>query len=335
MTRIPAWRHKLSKLRDTVESCGRSVLSKVTPRARIPERIVFVLPKWDRQSGGVRGWHYLARVTRLAGYDVAATRLCRYDWRVPVVTRVTYREIVVYPDCYPGNRFWADRIVRFMCYFASCRKPGFYGGGRIPAGECVIVERPDYQADVEAHYDGALDWSRLIQLPCIEPGLFYPEPKTVPAALYIGKAEVNACPDDPMLVFTRWNMTREQCAALVRKTAVLYSQDHHSLMNEEAVLAGCEVRLMTGPGAWKPYAPSIPVEERVMSPVRDTVHARRLVQIINEHFRLDIRPVAMPAEVTQGGCWFHRKNAYDGCLWCCDIKLKRKRAKFIARGGKP
>lgn len=190
------------------------------------------IPGYDERSAGVRVCWYLHTLLNLAGYETVT------DWSKPAPDDIT-----VYPDCVPGNPLEAARVVRYMLFFAE----SYFGKGPIPAEELAIPYADYLVEDLAAHYLGKP--VAPLPIPCIEPGLFYPEEKTVDSVLYTGKLTVaiERRPPHEMPVITRTSHTRPEMAALLRKAKNLYTLDHHTAMAAEAKLCGARVWLVDGP----------------------------------------------------------------------------------------
>jgi hypothetical protein len=190
------------------------------------------IPGYDERSAGVRVCWYLDTLLTFAGYQTVT------NWAVPADN-----DIVIYPDCVPGNPLKAKRVVRYMLYFAEA----YFGGVRIPENELAIPYSDYLVESVKKHCDGQI--GPVITLPCIEPGLFYPEEKTIEAVLYTGKETVPIArrPLQEMPVITRTSHSRAETAALLRKTKNLYTLDHYTAMVAEAQLCGARVWLVRDP----------------------------------------------------------------------------------------
>jgi hypothetical protein len=228
------------------------------------------IPGYDERSAGVRICWYLDTLLTLAGYQTVT------DWSKPADN-----DIVVYPDCVVGNPLEAKRVVRYMLYFASA----YFGGGMIPKTELVIPYSDYLVKEVQAHYEGMI--AEPIPIPCIEPGLFFPEEKSVEAVLYTGKETVGLVhrPLQEIPVITRTSHTREQTASLLRKARNLYTLDHYTAMVAEAQLCGARVWLVDGPQSFREVV-SDPTPW-VMNFDRDEALGRKFAETALKFFSVD------------------------------------------------
>jgi len=185
-------------------------------------------------------------------------------------------DFVIYPDCVMGNPLNAKKAIRWMLFF--------WRGERIPKEQCVIVYHPLYFDQVAENYDGVLPLENVVTIPTIEPGLFYPEEKTIEAVLYTGKQTVTARPAiDGMVEISKASHSRQDAAALLRKARNLYSMDHHTIMLEEALLCGCRPWLVHQDGSVA--AVERDLTGKVMDPERDAALARKFVAIVEAFFK--------------------------------------------------
>lgn len=219
-----------------------------------------------QKNGGGRVMLYLRDLLLLAGYD------CEIN------TPAGAEDIVVYPDCVQGNPLDARRVLRYMLYFWS--------GSIIPKSDCVIVYHPAYFEQVASRCEAALPRENIVTLPNVEPGLFYPEPKTIESVLYTGKETVKERPATPMPVITKGNMSREQCAAMLRKSKNLYLMDHYCVMADEARLCGCVPWNVMNATTFVP-APATNAALSIMDPMVDVAQAHRFMAIAKQFFNLD------------------------------------------------
>ena len=202
----------------------------------------FALPPFEPRSAGNRICYHLAMMIEKLGHRVAIN-----------TAGAGPDDIAVYPDFIRGNPLGARRVVRYMLYFAD----GFFGGDKIPADELAIVYHPLYAESVRRVYAGEL--GEPIFYPFIEPGLFYPEAKTIENLVYTGKLTCGAFPNIyPRRIVTRDLFTREQAAALLRASVNFYTMDHYTAMASEAVLCGCRVFKVLGRDSFEELHPETP-----------------------------------------------------------------------------
>lgn len=191
-------------------------------------------------------------------------------------TPVEPDDIVVYPDCVQGNPCNAAKVLRYMLYF--------WPGERIAASDCVIVYHEAYFDQVAQRYDRELPVENIVCLPTIEPGLFYPEEKTVEVVLFTGKQTVNARPAGDFIEVSKASMSRKDFAALLRKTKNLYSQDHHTIVFVEAELCGCRSWRIDSATEFQRMVTIFP-ERGIMDIHRDAPLARKFVEIAKGFFK--------------------------------------------------
>ncbi len=200
-------------------------------------RFVFYCPPAEVESAGLRAFRYLGDLVAKHCTDDGSDR----------------EPVAVYPDCIgPKNPLGLGRVIRFMFAPASWDH-GFYGGGRIVRSDLVFVFDPWYYDDIAAHYDGILDREAILPIPCIEPGLFYPEEKTILAVLYVGKGTLPANVPPDWQIITRDSHPRPDAAALLRRAAVFITMDHYTMMAHEAELCRCAVWKADANLALTPY----------------------------------------------------------------------------------
>lgn len=183
-------------------------------------------------------------------------------------------DIAIYPDIIQGNPCNAQKIVRYMLYFWS--------GERIPASECVTCYHPTYLQQVSEKYDGPTP--DIVYLPTIEPGLFYPEEKTIEAVCYIGKQHGLVPPDLGCVQISKGTVSRQGFAAALRACRNFYSLDHHTIAYTEAALCGCECFQIEADSKITPVVIENP-GQHVMNFERDAAVARRFHEIVTTFFR--------------------------------------------------
>ena len=188
---------------------------------------------------------------RLAGYDSYVTTKCgNPEWDCPIFPGgIKTDDIVVYPESIKlANPLKARNIVRYMLYLPKA----YFGGGMVPANEYCMPYHELFFDECVLHYAGVLSKDNILCIPSIESGLMCStKEKTIDAIYYIGKANGKhpsfLVPKDAIEVTRHWPPTRAEVAELLQKTKNLYSFDHHTALNDEAKLCGCNVWLMDGP----------------------------------------------------------------------------------------
>ncbi|MGA2176367.1 MAG: glycosyltransferase [Verrucomicrobiota bacterium] len=253
-------------------------------------------------SAGVRVMHYLAALLRSADIPVAVTSPCFYDPTIPVRAQALPDDIVVYPDATRGNGIGANRICRYMLYYAHA----YFGGDRIAKDECAIVYHHNYLADVQAHCDSPLTEEDVITIPILDSEWCFPEAKTIENVLYAGKGRDKALPLMDCMLVPAANAPENSGApyadhyahmrtlAMLRKAKNFYTLDPHTLMSCEAALCGCKVFYARDDNTFEEQSDIVEESRKqVMSPERDVALARKLADKIYRFF--ETRTVAQPA----------------------------------------
>lgn len=196
-------------------------------------------------SAGIRVIHYFCHIMRKLGYDSHVTSFTNKHWDCPKFSdTIKDTDIVIYPEIIRDNPLKAKNVVRYMLYFPTA----YFGGGIIPANEMVIPYHEFLYEETVRHYKGSLTRDDILTLSSIEPGLFFPEEKTITNVCYIGKGQAGYpsvhLPPDCIKITHSWPSTREGTAELLRKTENLYCFDNHSAITYEAALCGCHVYLL-------------------------------------------------------------------------------------------
>ncbi len=247
-------------------------------------------PQYVDNSAGIRAMHYLAFLLHRAGFTCWTANPNPFS-ELPVLHLDKVENLVaIYPDCVgPENPRGSSRCVRFMCAPASWPRPGFYGDGLIPSEDCVFLYDDWFAGDVARHYQAHLNYPDcLIPIPCIEPDMYYPEPKNIPRTTYIGKAN---CPNVGVelaakcQIITRTSHSRAEAAEILRRTETFLTMDEYTMMANEAALCGCEV-LHTSNGQTKPYFtnPNHDPLQFVMRPAEDVWIAKKFDALVRAHF---------------------------------------------------
>lgn len=237
-------------------------------------RFLCHLPPYTPCSGGIRAMHYLPYVIRQAGGQVAVNQPCFYDPTIPIVATIEPEDIGVYPDVVPSNAFGTPVAMRWMMYFASAYYKS-HGGDRIPKEELTLVYMSTYREDVQCHCDYAIQDEDIFELPNIECGdWLYPEKKDIAGLLFTGKRHCSEFPEaeylpmpDPSQHPNHYNL-RQATVAILRRTRRLYTMDHHTVLEQEAQLCGCEVYRVHGKNDLRRQEWADP-EQRLMRPRED------------------------------------------------------------------
>jgi GT2 family glycosyltransferase/tetratricopeptide (TPR) repeat protein/glycosyltransferase involved in cell wall biosynthesis len=248
---------------------------------------------YDSCSAGVRTMHYLAALLHSADIPVAVTTPCFYNPAIPVRARALPGDIAVYPDASRGNLAGAERICRYMLYYASA----YFGGDRIAKDECAMVYHPDYLADVQAHCDHPVTEDDIIAFPILDAEWCFPEAKTIENALYAGKGAGKALPSMDYMLIPAANSPQNRGApyadhyahmrtlAILRKAKNFYSLDTHTLMACEAALCGCKVFLVKDAHTCEEQTDILALTHKfVMAPKKDMALARKFADRVYQFF---------------------------------------------------
>jgi len=250
-------------------------------------------------SAGSRLTHYLPALMFAAGIPVATTELCHYNPTVPVQSHPSDETIVVYPECIRGNPLGAKRTVRYFGYWPTV----FFGGDMVQKDECAILFLGDYLEEARRHCQHSLEMEDVITIPCIDPVWVFPEQKTIKNLLFSGyppKRIVQCVPDlevpcvtlpprespqefDPR-VTDHWT-AHQRTLAILRRAENVYTQDHISMLNEEAALCGCNVFQVHGPKTFIPVENAAEKASKfVMNPAQDVAIAKRFANRVYKFF---------------------------------------------------
>jgi hypothetical protein len=171
-------------------------------------------------------------------------------WDVPVLDslkglglrEVQEEWIVVYPEAIFGNPLGAKRVVRYLL-----NQEGALGGRSMGAepSDFLMAYSRTFHASAPVLYYPLFDGELLLRA-----GQAHSGQRTL-CAYYRGKGVLyGECPEIPGSVEIRrdWPRTKAEYYALLEQVRVLYSYDWVSSTMQDAVLLGCEVRLVGSPG---------------------------------------------------------------------------------------
>ena len=159
--------------------------------------------------------------------------------------------VVVYPEIIWGNPLGARHVARWVL-----NRPALRGGSlRFSPDELVFSWSRQYYPS-----------PHLLRLDVIDRDLFYDagERRTTDAVFVYKGGRVRETPElDGLPVITMdYPASREELAALLRRTRILYTHDLHTALADEADACGAKVKVITPDGfdLWKPgseaYDPS-------------------------------------------------------------------------------
>ena len=190
-------------------------------------RYVIFAPFYRHNSAGIRVLYDLQKWLVLAGYDaIVIAGIHGYD------TKQFAEDIVIYPEVVAGNPLKVRRVVRYIL-----NVPGKLAGTKHYAAHELLVA---YSEPLAAHAHG-----RILNLPTIEP--FFcktdgPKPKV---AVYVGKgADLKLHPEECIYITRDFPSSRRGVAALLQQVSTLYTYDDFTAVELEALLCGCEVKVI-------------------------------------------------------------------------------------------
>ncbi len=202
-------------------------LSYIRAPASAHRRYVIFAPFYRHNSAGIRVMYDLQKWLILAGQDaIVIAGVTSY------ATEQFAEDIVIYPEVVTGNPLKAKRVVRYIL-----NVPGKLGGTKHYAAHELLVA---YSEPLAAHAAG-----RILNLPTIEP--FFckvdgPKPKL---AVYIGKgADLKLHPEECIYITRDFPSSRRGVAMLLQQVSTLYTYDDFTAIELEALLCGCEVKVI-------------------------------------------------------------------------------------------
>ena len=232
---------------------------------------------YEPRCGGVRVLHYLANLLALIGEEVVTSfPCCRFFASVPLIRQCGDADdstIVVYPDSIAGNPRKASKIVRYLLYFSPYL---------IPSNELPIIYHRMFFDQVAAKCARVPSQDHIITLPSLEPGLLYPEEKTIDSVFFAGKGPSE--PPSDAIVIKRFRETRSQAISLLRRARNFYTTDRWSIMPLEAQLCGCRAFVKIN-GSWEEQ-PQRSGEGWVMDPDVDRQKAIAFASLCRNFFSL-------------------------------------------------
>lgn len=211
------------------------------------KKYIIYAPSYSK-SNGVRVLYKLRQLLEDKGYDAYIYAL--FSEQAPntkfinkITSEMRKNDVVVYPEIVKGNPLEFQNVVRYILYF-----PGKIVGDTIyDSYEKVFTFAKIYKEDADVLFINNLDRH-----------LFYTDNTTKDINAYFvykgGKwKEVDEI-KDAIEINSKYPETREELADLLRRTKILYSYDRHSILLDEAILCGCEVKIITEQG-FEDYKP--------------------------------------------------------------------------------
>jgi predicted O-linked N-acetylglucosamine transferase (SPINDLY family) len=200
-------------------------------------RYVIVAPPYQHNSAGIRVLYDLQKWLVRAGLDAI---VCTWFNGYPV--EQFEDDIVIYPEVAPGNLLKAKRVIRYILNVPG--KLG-YGEKTYDPGEVLIA----YNKELAPYAGG-----RMLQVPSIEPFFHAADCVKTCDAVFVGKGrDLGLHPPHSVAITKAYPATRRDMAQLLRSVKTLYMYDDFSMISHEAVLCGCDVKLIRADGAIVDY----------------------------------------------------------------------------------
>ena len=193
---------------------------------------------------------------RRRGYDIPKCRMLRR-----FTDEMRKNSVVVYPEAVWGNPLCAQHVARWVM-----NKPGIVGGeAHFSANELVFSWSSQYHPS-----------PHQLRLDIIVRNLFRDtgETRTTDAVFVYKGGYVRKTPELRGLpvITMDYPAKKEELAALLRRTRILYTHDLHTALAEEAAACGAQVRVVT-PNGFETWRPS----DEVYDP---DVSARQLAEFV-------------------------------------------------------
>lgn len=201
---------------------------------------VICVPKLSN-SNGVRVLYRLADTLINLGYNVylfsVPDKNFRYNYITEINEDLRQNAVVVYPEFIIGNPLRFRNVVRYVMYY-----PNKLMEQNFAENELIFVYERKY-----------LDYGDVLWVSGLDESIFYKDEKTVKDRdcyfVYKGGIWKDIPEFANMTKITRqYPKTRKELGELLRRTKTLYSYDDSSFILEEALLCGCEVKLVKNDG---------------------------------------------------------------------------------------
>lgn len=204
-----------------------------------------VAPEYRNSSCGVRVMHRLAHLINELDYKAyLLTDVINPEWKATFSP--FYNEdnaIIIYPEVIHDNPYNAKHVSRYVL-----NVPGLLGGKETYANdEYVFYFGDKLKSGAQKASLRTLNDSDNLIINTVE-DFFNDDAEFVKehSAYYYGKGSFYK-PTLPQLTDLTWNITptfpdkREDLASLLKSCKYLFNYDNFSMLNEEALLCGCEV----------------------------------------------------------------------------------------------
>ena len=198
---------------------------------------------------------------RMAGYDSYTTTPCNPDWPVPLYdNKPREDDIAIYPEIVLDNPLKAKYVVRYMLYYPSHH----FKGQKMPAHEMIVPFIKDFLPECRITVPYEIDdW--VLEIPTIDTTDFYND--VTKDRIYHTFYDIKG--NGGMGAFKRLHLpticssshtnsireitpsyppTRKELADLLQRSVALYSSNHCTMANEEAMLCGSRSYLVSPEG---------------------------------------------------------------------------------------
>jgi len=194
-------------------------------------RYVIFAPLYRHNSAGIRVLFDLQKWLILAGYDAIVAASTR-EYPIDEFSE----DIVIYPEVVTGNPLKAKRVVRYILNI-----PGKLAGTRHYAKNELLIA---YNADLMTFSNG-----KILQVPSIEPFFYCDDTVKNIDAVYIGRGkDLHLHPQNCVYITKNFPATRKEVAQFLRSVKMLYTYDSFTVIIHEAILCGCQVKLIGSDG---------------------------------------------------------------------------------------
>ncbi|PZF76686.1 hypothetical protein DK847_12915 [Aestuariivirga litoralis] len=173
-------------------------------------------------------------------------------WLCPLHRGPVGESIVIYPEVVPGNPLGARKVIRWVL-----NDPGLLGGQTFYSDyEMVFVYDPQKLPVVNRSLSRGIGRDRVLWTGLVDPSVIYPDAsvtRTIDCSFtHKGRALSQRFPLPHANILRLEDLTASfrDLGDTLRKTKVLYSYDHYSNVLREAVICGCDVRVIGEDGVW-------------------------------------------------------------------------------------
>lgn len=228
-------------------------ISKLLHRSE-PAFIVWA-PPYTHRSSGIRALYRLCHHLNASGYAAAMRGggLPPNNWLTPFYNGKINNSIVIYPEIVSGNPLKAKKVVRWVL-----NDPGLLGGDSFyNSDESVFVYDAQKLPVASIAVKQNLGAERVLWVGLIDPEHIYADEKIKRTLVTTFKNKgldlsIRFPLPDNLLTQPIENITPDLASLghVLRKTKTLYSYDHYSNLLREAVVVGCEVKVIGEDGEW-------------------------------------------------------------------------------------